>query len=65
MSRTYKTKRKNEFPLGDAKKYSNRTRRNYGRELISEIIKREDKEEIDMPDQVHKDYGKGDLWKWD
>lgn len=66
MSRSRNQRKKSyNWPKNEAQKWSNRIRRNYGRMLISEYESVKDVEAIDLPDQVDKDTGKGDIWKWD
>lgn len=48
-----------------AKKMSNKNRRAHGRRLIVELEKAEDTEEVEIPIDVHKDCGAGDIWNYD
>lgn len=54
-----------DWPKNEAQKWSNRIRRNYGKMLISEYEKTTDVEAVELPDQIDKNTGKGDTWKWD
>lgn len=66
MSRSYNQHKKTwDFSKFEARKWSNKTRRAYGKTLINKYIKAEDPDEIESPTQIHKDSGKGDIWKWD
>ena len=67
MSRSYKDRIKNwnYEAKHEAQKYSNRTRRSYGKELVVEYYKAADVEDVESPNQIHKNSGKGDIWKWD
>lgn len=66
MSRSrHQHKKSYDWPKNEAQKWSNRIRRNYGRKLISEYKKAIDTEAVDLPNQIDKDTGKGDAWKWD
>lgn len=66
MSRSrHQHKKSYDWPKNEGQKWSNRIRRNYGRMLISEYEKAKDVEAVDLPDQIDKDTGKGDPWKWD
>ena len=48
-----------------AKKMSNKNRRAYGKRLIVELEKAEDTDEVEIPTDVHKDSGAGDVWNYD
>lgn len=66
MSNTMKEHKKcYDFPLRDMKKFSNKTQRAYGKELVSKLLKSEDVEDVEDGIACHKDAGKGDIWKWD
>lgn len=66
MSRTYNQHKKTwDFPRFEAQKWSNKTRRAYGKALINEYTKAEDPDEVENSYQIHKDSGKSDIWKWD
>ena len=66
MSRSYNTHSKDwNFPLRAAKKYSNKNRRAHGKRLIVELEKAEDTDEVEIPTDVLKDNGAGDIWNYD
>lgn len=66
MSRSYNTHSKDwNFPLRTAKRMSNKNRRAHGKRLIVELEKAEDTEEVEIPIDVHKDSGAGDIWNYD
>ena len=66
MSRSYNTHSKDwNFPLRTAKKMSNKNRRAHGKRLIVELEKAEDTDEVEIPTDVLKDSGVGDIWNYD
>ena len=66
MSRSYNTHSKDwDFPLRVAKKMSNKNRRAHGKRLIVELEKAEDTDEVEIPTDVLKDSGAGDIWNYD
>ena len=66
MSRSYNTHSKDwNFPLRAAKKMSNKNRRAHGKRLIVELEKAEDIDEVEIPTDVLKDSGVGDIWNYD
>ena len=66
MSRSYNTHSKDwNFPLRVAKKCSNKNRRAHGKRLIVELEKAEDTDEVEIPTDVLKDSGAGDIWNYD
>lgn len=66
MSRSHNQHKKTwNFPMHEAQKWSNKMRRAYGKELIAEYKKENDPDEVELPVQIDKDAGKGDIWKWD
>ena len=48
-----------------AKKMSNKNRRAHGKRLIVELEKAEDTDEVEIPTDVLKDSGVGDIWNYD
>ena len=48
-----------------AKKMSNKNRRAHGKRLIVELEKAKDTDEVEIPTDVHKDCGAGDIWNYD
>ena len=48
-----------------AKKMSNKNRRAHGKRLVVELEKAEDTEEVEIPIDVLKDSGAGDIWNYD
>ena len=66
MSRSYNTHSKSwNFPLRAAKKMSNKNRRAHGKRLIVKLEKAEDIDEVEIPTDVLKDSGVGDIWNYD
>ena len=66
MSRSFNTHSKDwNFPLRTAKKMSNKNRRAHGKRLIVELEKAEDIDEVEIPTDVLKDSGVGDIWNYD
>ena len=66
MSRSFNTHSKSwNFPLRAAKKMSNKNRRAHGKRLIVELEKAEDTEDVEIPTDVLKDSGAGDIWNYD
>lgn len=66
MSRSRNDHKKSwNFPLRDAKKWSNKNRRTHGKRLLIEIEKSNDAEDVEMPIDVLRDSGKGDIWRYD
>ena len=66
MSRIYNIHSKDwNFPLRAAKKMSNKNRRAHGKRLIVELEKAEDTDEVEIPTDVLKDSGVGDIWNYD
>lgn len=66
MSRSRNDHKKGwNFPKREAKKWSSKNRRTYGRRLLVEFRKSNDTEDVEMPIDVHPDSGKGDIWRYD
>lgn len=66
MSRSKNTHSKRwNFPLRIAKLYSNKHRRAYKKTLIVALKKSEDTDDVELPYDLNKDAGKGDIWRWD
>ena len=66
MSRSYNDHSKYyNLPQRVAKKWSNKVRRSYGKRLVVELENAEDTEEVEIPIDVHKDCGAGDIWNYD
>lgn len=66
MSRSRNVHKKSwNFPLREAKKWSNKNRRTYGRRLLVELRKSNNVEDIEMAIDVRPDSGKGDIWIYD
>ena len=66
MSRSFNTHSKDwNFPLRAAKKMSNKNRRAHGKRWIVELEKAEDTDEVEIPTDVLKDSGVGDIWNYD
>ena len=66
MSRSYNDHSKDyNLPQRVAKKCSNKNRRAHGKRLIVELEKAEDTDEVEIPTDVLKDSGAGDIWNYD
>ena len=66
MSRSFNTHSKSwNFALRVAKEMSNKNRRVHGKRLIVELEKAEDTDEVEIPTDVLKDSGIGDIWNYD
>lgn len=53
------------WPLHEAQKWSNVTRRAYGKQLITAYTKAIDTDDVELADQISKDAKAGDIWCWD
>lgn len=66
MSRSKNQHKKTyDFPMHEAQKWSNVTRRAYGKQLIAAYAKAVDADDVELPDQISKDAKAGDPWCWD
>lgn len=66
MSRSRNTHKKGwNYPLRDAKLYSNKHRRAFKKKLITELEKVKDVNDVELPYDCKKDANKGDIRHWD
>lgn len=66
MSRSFNDHKKCwDFPLREAKKWSNKNRRTHGKRLIQELEKAEDPEAVETPVDLIPDAGKGNIFIYD
>ena len=66
MSRSFNDHKKGwDFPLREAKKWSNKNRRTHGKRLIRELEKAEDPEDVEMIEDIPRDAGKGNILIYD
>ena len=54
-----------DFPMHEAQKWSNVSRRAYGKQLIVAYTKATDTDNVELADQIRKDAKAGDPWIWD
>jgi len=65
MSRTYNKHKKSwNAPKREAKYWSNKNRRNHGKRLLEKLTN-VDPDDNEMPVDVPKNAGNGDLWIYD
>ena len=66
MSRSYNDHKKSyNFPLRDAKYWSNKNRRTHGKQLIQQLKIASDVDDVETSIDVARDAGKGDIYIYD
>jgi len=65
MSRSYNKHHKSwNYPKREAKFFSKKNRRQHGKKVLEKLIK-DDPEDLELPVDIPKNAGDGDIWIYD